>query len=572
MAEKRSVKLHWVHTSDVHGSLVMWDFLKHKPTKGGLSAVYAYVSKLRREHPGAVILTDGGDCLQGQPLSYYYNYIATDEENIASSLMNELEYDAGVIGNHDIETGHKVYDKWIKELNFPLLGANVIDENTGQSYLQPYNVVNREGVRIAILGMVTNAIPYWVPKRFREGLRFDDVLSSTKFWIDRIKKEVKPDLLVLAIHSGLDGGISTTEYKENVVKDVVAATSDIDFVLYGHDHMFGIHKLHNSLDKEVYAISPSSTASRIVDLEIDLELEDDLIVSKRFVPHIRRMNGTTLPEAILLEEEYGDKLRKVENWLDEELGYIDNDLHERDSFFGPSAFMSFIHQMQFSLSSAEVSFSAPINYDSTLHKGTVTIRDMFNLYKYDNFLYEIRMTGREIKGFLEYSYSLWVNQMSSADDHALLLEYNMDDGKRMGLKNFAFNFEAAAGFVYMVDLTKPYGERVNITLMRDGSRFCLDGEYRVVTNSYRGSGGGELMTKGAGIPLPELPERIIKCSDHDIRSCFMEYVRKRRFIKTFNYGNWQFVPANLVVNALKRDRETLFPDEKEVKNLGISIK
>ncbi len=130
-ARKHTVTLKWLHTSDVHGALFAYDFLTRQPTSGGLSSFYAYSQRLKQKWGERLILTDGGDCLQGQPTAYYHNYIQTAKPHLVASMMNEIGYVAGAMGNHDIETGHDVYDRWRKQLNFPLLGANVIDTRTG---------------------------------------------------------------------------------------------------------------------------------------------------------------------------------------------------------------------------------------------------------------------------------------------------------------------------------------------------------------------------------------------------------------------------------------------------------
>ena len=124
------------------------------------------------------------------------------------------------------------------------------------------------------------------------------------------------------------------------------------------------------------------------------------------------------------------------------------------------------------------------------------VSDMFNLYKYENQIYVLRMTGKEIHDYLEMSYALWTNTMTKADDHIMLLEHNGNGRNGYGFKNLAFNFDSAAGIDYVVDVTKPEGEKVEIKCMSDGQPFDENKWYNVAMNSYRGNGGGELLTKG----------------------------------------------------------------------------
>ena len=152
MAQQRTVKLRVIETSDVHGSFFPYDFINRKPKAGTLARVSSYVNDLRKTYKDNVILLENGDILQGQPTCYYYNYVNTQARNVASDVVNYMKYDAQAFGNHDVETGHPVYDKWIKELNCPVIGANIIDTKTQAPYVKPYIILNREGVRLPSLG------------------------------------------------------------------------------------------------------------------------------------------------------------------------------------------------------------------------------------------------------------------------------------------------------------------------------------------------------------------------------------------------------------------------------------
>ena len=212
MGQTNTVTLKIVETSDVHGSFFPYDFINRKPVAGSMARVSSYVRQLRSEYGDRVILIDNGDILQGQPTSYYYNYIVPQEENIAASVINYMGYDAQTMGNHDVETGHAVYDKWIREVKCPMLGANIIDTKSGKPYLKPYTIVSRGGVRVAILGMITPAIPNWLPHNIWSGLAFTEMVSTARKWMAYIRKHEKPDVVIGLFHSGRDGGINTATY------------------------------------------------------------------------------------------------------------------------------------------------------------------------------------------------------------------------------------------------------------------------------------------------------------------------------------------------------------------------
>ena len=139
----QTVNLKIIETSDVHGALVPYDLINNRETKGSLAQVHSYVIKEKRVPGQEVILLDNGDMLQGDPMAYYYNYIDTTQINIYADAMNFMNYDVATIGNHDIETGHNVYDKFRKEIKFPWLAANAINTNTGEPYFDPYVIIER---------------------------------------------------------------------------------------------------------------------------------------------------------------------------------------------------------------------------------------------------------------------------------------------------------------------------------------------------------------------------------------------------------------------------------------------
>lgn len=162
MAQTRFIDLRMVETTDVHGCFFPFDFIEQRPMRGTLARVSSYVKKLRQQYGDNLILLENGDILQGQPTCYYYNYVATDVPNVAAEIVNYMGYDVQTFGNHDVETGHKVYDKWSREVSCPVVGANIIDRKTGRPYVKPYTVLQRDGIKIAVLGMLTPAIPNWL--------------------------------------------------------------------------------------------------------------------------------------------------------------------------------------------------------------------------------------------------------------------------------------------------------------------------------------------------------------------------------------------------------------------------
>lgn len=561
MAKKKTqtVTLRIVETSDVHGSFFPYDFITRKPKRGTLARVSTYVNKLRAELGENVILLDNGDILQGQPTCYYYNYIDTESTNVAADVINYMHYDAETFGNHDVETGHACYDKWIKEVNCPMLGANIIDTKTGKPYVPPYTILNRQGVKIAIIGMITPAIPNWLTEDIWSGLRFDEMVSTARYWMDYLQKNEHPDVVVGLFHSGKEGGIKTAEYEEDASIRVAQEVPGFDLVLFGHDHTRHNEVVTNVEGKPVTCLDPANNAISVADATIQLTLRKGKVISKTVSGNIVDVVDEPLDEAYM--EHFKPHMEKVSAFVNRQIGVFKNTISTRDSYFGNSAFNDFILNLQLQITGADISFNAPLSFDASIKKGPVTVSDMFNLYKFENQLYVMRLTGEEIRKHLEMSYDLWMNTMTSPDDHLLLLsESTYGDQQRLGFKNFSFNFDSAAGIDYIVDVTKPDGQKVKILQMSNGEPFDEAKWYKVAVNSYRGNGGGELLTRGAGIPRDELEKRVIWRSDRDQRYYLMKEIERMGEVDPQPNKNWKLVPEEWVKPAAERDRKILFKE------------
>lgn len=553
-----SVHLKIVHTSDVHGSFFMRDFVNARPVKGSLARVYAYVQSLRKTYGDRLLLLDGGDVLQGSPAVYYNNFIASGEKNLAAEIMNYMCYDVATVGNHDIETGHAVYDRWAAECRFPVLGANVISVSSGRPYFTPYYILERAGVRIAVLGLVTPAIPNWLPPELWSGLAFEDMTACAERWMKVIREEEKPDVVIGLFHSGKEGGIVTSEYAENAALDVARNVAGFDLVCYGHDHVRNIETVTGPDGHAVLCCAPTSMAVVVGEFDLEVRKSADGTVKKEVKGTLTDVSYFNGVESGYLQRYFKRYIHNTEYYVNCKIGEFVRTVKSEDAYFGSCGFVDMIHRVQLDVTGAQVSFAAPLSFAAEIRQGDVHVRDMFNLYRYENMLYTMRFTGRELKGILEMSYSLWVGQMRSPDDHAMLLDYVLEGGTRLGFKNLAYNFDSAAGILYTVDLTKPYGEKITVLSMSDGTPFDEDAWYVVATNSYRGNGGGELFTKGAGIPHEQLSARLLSSSEKDLRYYLIQYIKEKRLVDAQPLHQWKLVPEEWAVPSCARDREILF--------------
>ena len=557
-AQEKVVKLKIVETSDVHGNFYPYDFVRRQPSAGSLARVYTWVQQERRRFGDNLILLDNGDILQGQPSAYYYNYIDTVSPHLTAEMLNFMAYDAGNMGNHDIETGRAVFDRWTGDCRFPVLGANILDTATGKTHLKPYVVLEREGVKIAVLGMITPAIPMWLSENLWPGLRFEDMEAAARKWIPFIREQEKPDVIIGLFHAGKNAVWMGGKYRDNASVEVASRVPGFDVVLAGHDHARACFKVANEAGDSVLVVNPANNAVTVGDVEITLTLRGGKVTDKLVEGRLTDV-GALEPSPEFMQH-FAGQYDAIQAFVSKKIGRFTQPISTRPAYFGPSAFVDLIHRLQLEIGKAEISLAAPLSFDARIEAGDIYVSDMFNLYKYENMLYTMSLSGKEIRGALEMSYALWTNQMHSPGDPLLLLRESSVSGaeERTFFQHPSYNFDSAAGIIYTVDITRPAGQKVTILSMADGTPFDENRMYKVAVNSYRGNGGGELLTKGAGISQEELKSRILFSTDKDLRYYLMQYIEQRQIVTPRSLDQWKFIPANWVKPAAERDYKKLF--------------
>lgn len=559
MATQETKHLKIIFTTDVHGNYFPYDFRHERWGKGSLQRVHAFVAKECQENPGNTILIDGGDMLQGEPTAYYFNYLSKNKRHRVADICNYIGYDVAVIGNHDIETGHDIFDRYINDCNFPILGANAVRNDTGEPYFEPYKVFYRQGLKIAVIGMITPAIPHWIPKDLWKGMHFEDIRESAEKWIKIVREEENPDFIIGLFHSGMDEGIETSEYKENATRETAENVEGFDLILYGHDHSNNMEEVTTKSGKSVLCVNPGCYAYCVAVVDVDFNigksgnvLSHDLSCAINYIGTLHNLHGTDY------RRHFNYAFHEVKRFATEQIGRFENRVDVTDAYFGSSAYIDLIQALQLKVSEADISFTAPLFFNASIEAGEIKVSNLFDLYRFEDHLYTLILTGQEIKNYLEMSYGSWVNQMKSIDDNMLQISPMKSNPERMGFKNFIFNFDSAYGIVYEVDVTKPEGQRIRIKSKADGTPFRMNELYTVAMTAYRANGGGELLTKGAGLTKEEIDSRIIAVSEHDIRFYLMQYIKEIGSINPQPAQHWRFVPEHWVAEAEKREREILF--------------
>ena len=544
-------------TNDIHGrcfdSLYVSD-----ASDNALTNISWYADSIRTaEGADNVILLDAGDCLQGDNAAYYFNYIDTTSKHLFARMAEYIGYDAVVVGNHDIETGHKVYDRMVETIDVPFLAANALRSDNGEPYFQEYVTLRRHGLKITIIGFTNPNIKGWLSPVLWEGMTFESLIPMAQEVVDRVSAEEKPDVVIVAVHAGTGKGDGAILESQGL--DLFKSLRGVDFVVCAHDHRPVVHQ-----NDSICLINAGSHCRNLGFGTVTLKVEDGRVVSKTLKAELIPVDKKNVDTR--MQETFRQDFEAVKVFTLKEVGQLKADLLTRDAYSGMSDYMNLIHTLSLGCAPAQISFAAPLTFNGFVESGTLVYNDLFTIYPYENQLFVVRMTGKEIKDYLEYSYDAWINTIDSAQDRLLKIADRPDP--RTGQKawsfiNRSYNFDSAGGLVYTVDVTKICGQRVTIQSLADGRAFDMTAQYNVAMTSYRASGGGGIMRNGAGIDTDNIAARTVAYHP-EIREILYDYLMKNGQISPEKIGDpavvgdWKFVPETMAEKALERDMGLLF--------------
>lgn len=554
-----SYSLHFYTTSDVHGHYFDVIYGQNNVYQASLLSVMKYVNERRTEFgPDNVILLDGGDFLQGDNAAFYYNYVAVDKPHIYPLIASYMKYDAVAVGNHDIETGPTVYNRVKDQMKVPFLAANVLDPKTGNSHFRPYTIVYRHGLKIAVIGFTNANIRAWLDEDKLGGLDFHGLMADSfaQNVVDKVRSAEKPDLVVVLTHTGTGPGDGSQLESEG--RDLLRSLHDVDIIVCSHDHRPYFEK-----KDDICLVNSGSHGRTVGHVAVDLNVKRGRVVSKKCTPETVFLKRNEIDET--MKEHFAPQLDEVVSFSTREIGTLQKTLYTRDGFCGMSDCVNLVHTVCLTSVPSDISFAAPLSYNGTINAGKLIFNDLFTLYPYENKLYVVPLTGEEIRRYLEVSYDDWINTVDYPDTYEPLLKISRHPDSRTESDRWSFdarsyNFDSAGGINYTVDITKPFGSRIEITSMANGSAFKADSTYRVAMTSYRASGGGNLL-KRAGIEDAE--SRII-LRDREIREIIYEFILEHKEItpefvgNTSLIGTWSFQPASIAQPLLERDMIRLF--------------
>ncbi|MGN0778063.1 MAG: bifunctional metallophosphatase/5'-nucleotidase [Aristaeellaceae bacterium] len=561
------VEILFLGTSDIHGQMFATDYTVDVSKSGtyrqGLTRVATYIKEMRAQHEH-VFLADAGDTIQGTPLSYYYAFYKGNEADPCVKALRALDYDMWVLGNHEFNYGMEILQHQLSDATAPATEgedtlwvsmANYLDAATNSDAqkdwatwmgYEPYRIYDYDGVKVAVMGIGNPNIPQWdVPANW-EGICFANPIETYLHY--EAEMDEQSDVIVLVSHSGIDHDAAS-----DFIRALIEQTSTIDLVFSGHEHRNGVTEIANAQGSIVPVISPSTKANAIGQARVTVDKATGTKTVAAEVVSMREYPIDTALEALLLPYE-----QTVWNdYLLQPIGKATGDFTASGLGTAPSAFVDLVNRVQLwgaydqtglntpndpsDDTPAQLSITAPLTSGDAANlipAGDIVLGDMFRLYRYENWFYQITMSGREVRTWLEFSASkLGYDESGELVVNGGLTYYDVIYGD---------------GFSYDIDVCAEAGSRI-ASMTYNGVEVQDDDTFTVVVNNYRYNGGGDYIQylNDHGCPFtPNDAARIIYSTQYDMvqgedlgqaRNLLAEYIRQQGEISPDITSTWKLI-------------------------------
>jgi 2',3'-cyclic-nucleotide 2'-phosphodiesterase/3'-nucleotidase/5'-nucleotidase len=508
-----------VSTTDVHGHATGWNYLANTPFPGGLVRAARVVDSLRARYPGKVVLVDAGDLIQGDPFATYLAHVAPRDPHPVLDVMGAMGYDAATPGNHDFDFGMPFMLRALRGASFSFVSGNIYTLPQDTLLFPAYTVVQRGGVRVGITGFTTPGVMLWDRELVRDRARVGRIQEAAA----RVLRQVKAnaDFTVVLLHSGMDG-VSSYDTAgvgpEDVGASLAVGAVKPDLVIVGHDHQ----EMADSVINGVHFVQPKNHAQSLSIVHVSL-------VRTANGWTVARLRGELVPLAsvqpsMALERRLAPDQDAVRKWVSQPLGNVSTDMPTTTARAEATPITNYINEVQRRRAGTDLSTTPIFDTRAGFTAGEVTIGQVAQLYPFENTLRGIRITGEQLKAYLEYS-----------------ARYYLADAQgRVRLNDSVpgYNFDVVSGAEYAIDLRLPVGERIRGLAVHSRPVQPAD-QFTMAINSYRqGGGGGYSMLAGA----PVVYDR-----GENIRDLLIQDLRTRGVLNTQDFGSqsWRIVPDEL---------------------------
>lgn len=506
-----------VATTDIHGRVLGWDYVKDMPAPGGLSRVATALETLRARYPANLILVDAGDLLQGNPFAAYFGRYDKRQPHPIVDALNVLQYDVVTPGNHDFDFGVDFLRNAAKQATYHYVSAN-IEDSAGAPFFPQTVILARGAVKVGITGFTTPGVMLWDRTRLTGRARVGRIGGAVGPAIARLEGE-GADLKIALIHSGFgESSYDTTGIgPENEASALATATPKPDLVIVGHTH----REVRDTVINGVHFVQPKNWAQSLAVVHVSLGKDPG---TGRW--RVTRVHSDMQPLASLAEQQR--LTRRVDaahqaarQWAATPLGTAGPGFDARYARAQDTPLLDFINEVQRRKAGAQLSATAAFDVQAGLPEGTVHQRDLSGIYPYENTLRAVKISGQQLRQFLEHS----ARYFRTYEPSQPILNDSIA----------GYNYDVVSGVIYNIDLSRPVGQRIR-GLAYEGKIVQPTDTFTMALNSYRQSGGGGY-TMVARAP-------IVYDSSEDIRELLVEEVRRARTLQTASYlrSSWAIIP------------------------------
>ncbi len=514
-------ELEIVATTDVHGRIRGWDYYASRPDSAvGLTRAATIIDSVRAANPGRVVLVDAGDLLQGNPFTYVAARVSHTRTSPVIAAMNELRYDAAVVGNHEFNYGVPYLDSAVSQARFPFLAGNVYRRDSTPAF-RAVVLVKRGDITVGIVGATTPGSDVWDQANLHAaGLTVGDIVPAVRRGVERARQE-GADVVVVVLHSGLDGPstydtVSTGVASEDVAARVAAEVPGIEVVVYGHSH----RENPGTRIGSTLLIQPKNWASSVAVATVKLACgASGAWSASPATGTVIRVRGHAEDPAML---------RVTARAHSEAVAYAASSIGTTpDTWLADSArrkdtqIIDFIIRVQQNVTHAELASASAFDLRAHFGPGPITVAEIAQLYPYENTLRAVKISGAQLRAYIEQASRYYVTSPTGA--------FVVDPAVA------GYNFDIVGGVDYRLDLTRPLGSRV-VSLTFHGRPVAPTDSFTLAVNNYRQTGGGGYtMLQGAPVVYDQQQE---------IRQLLIDEVRRKGVIRKSDYfdDNWGFVP------------------------------
>lgn len=509
--QAQEARIQILGTTDMHGHVLAEDTYSRQPENQGWAKIATLIRRQQALNPNTV-LVDCGDTLQGEPVNYVRNVLRRDLPEPSVAIMNALGFSAMAVGNHDYDFGLGVLRDVEKQAKFPFLSANTLDTK-GRPGFPSHTVVTVAGVRVALVGFSTPAIPAMTEPGNYAGLAFKDIVATARMLVPSLREKERADVVIVLMHSGL-GAVDGQPGDENEALRLADQVPGIDAILTGHTHQ-AIQLEHKGIP--ILQAQCFGRALAVVDLDLRQEKGRWRVVAS--AGRLVKPDPQTAsdPEVLRLTS---DLRAATDRYLDTAATNLLVDLDSRWSRMEDTPLMQLIHQVQRQATGAQLSAAASPGTKLFIPKGPTSVRQFYALSPYESQVARIRVTGDQLKRYMEHG----------ARHYLRSWEPELYDREVP-----FYNYDMVDGVSYALDLGKPVGSRVQ-KLSFQGQPVKPEQIFTLAITTYRLRGGGGYM---AAIGFTGAPELVTRASQ---RNLILEQVLSRPALNPVPTNSWRTIP------------------------------